>query len=111
MRKKRALVPFGRQATCQTAQPLPAPIGPSLVVGDHLPDGGMGFEQRRRDRRRDDIDRTVALSHRGEQGGREDDVAQEGGLNDERTSILGRGGHVSAGWIYELRRAIASARL
>jgi hypothetical protein len=54
-----------------------------FVIGDDRSDCRVGFEQAPGRGRGDDIYRSMLGGQRGEQGRREDDVAQKGGLNDQ----------------------------
>src|SRR6266566_2721395 len=83
MRQVRLRIPLSFQPPSQRTHAGPAAVGPPFVVGDHLPHRGMRFEQRRRDRRRDDVDGTMLRGKRGQKRGREHHVAEKGGLNDK----------------------------
>src|SRR5438309_6465564 len=77
------LVLLGPQPPREFPEARPATVAAALVVGDHVPDRRVRFEQRRRERRRHHVDRTMMGRDGGKQRRRQHDVAQECGLNDE----------------------------
>src|SRR6267143_2030581 len=83
MRQISTIVLFSLESLHHCAEAGPAAVATMLVVGDHLANGGVRFEQRRGDWRGYDIDWSVPRCDRRQQRRRQNDIAEESKRNNE----------------------------
>ena len=76
-------VPARPERGPETPDPTQPRVTPLLVEPEDLPHCRVALEQCRGGRGRHHVHGPVPLRERGEERGREDDVAEEGGLDDE----------------------------
>jgi hypothetical protein len=103
MRKVHSTVPPRSQLASQPGEAAKATGSSVLVIGDHLGRRGVMLEQNRSRWGGDHIDGAVPRGEGRQQRGREHDITEEGGLDDEGGSLVRRDGGmlepVVPGWL------------